>query len=255
MTGNKCYIYSRVSTKEQSNDVNGSFDTQLKVCTNYALTNNLAIKGVYNETCSARNVDNQKELKKLFTFIKRNYNEQIYILVSDTTRFSRDLIGCAKLFESFKDCDIIIISINDYVFYHVNNKLEHTNSQFLDKLLDSKKEGDRISQRAKLSYAKRKANGYTINIPYGKLRKVTPTGKYRLFNNQNEQKIIKKVIKLTTSGFSRPQIVKYLTDNNLTHRNGKPFTVSRISTIIKNYKVLQLKDTTTSIELMTSMEV
>lgn len=234
------YIYTRVSTEAQNvtNDNNSSLETQATVCKDFAKNNNLTVNGVYEEVCSGRISDNQKELLKVFNKIKKQSSDtRIYLLTADVTRFSRDVTGISKIFEncSLKDHDIVIHSVRDNVSYTTYDKKNHNNTEFINKLLDSQKEWDKISQRAKQAYQARKARGHTFTrIPYGKMRS---TSGYK--NNIVEKKIIKQILELKNQGYSRIDIVKYLHDNDIMKR-GKMFTLSAVNIIIKNNDMLSM---------------
>lgn len=230
------YIYTRVSTPEQNSNVdNNSIATQVNIATNYANSHNMEIAGIVSEVCSARSVKNQKELLKLFNTIKNNHKEQsVNILVLDVSRFTRDLIGIGRFFDDFKKYCLSIIAITDNVSYKTNIN-DNENTRFIEKLLDAKKESDKISQRCKISYQIRKEKGYRISVPYGKTR-VFKKNKYSYLNNKPEIKNINLIIRLRDRNLlSIKQIEQYLNSNNITHRNGKPFTYSRVKTIIHQH--------------------
>jgi DNA invertase Pin-like site-specific DNA recombinase len=230
------YIYTRVSTPEQNSNVdNNSIATQVNIATTFANNQGMEIAGITSEVCSARSVKNQKELLKLFNTIKNNHKEQpVNILVLDVSRFTRDLIGIGRFFDDFKKYHLSIIAITDNVIYKTNIN-DNENTRFIEKLLDAKKESDKISQRCKISYQIRKAKGYRIHVPYGKTR-VFKKNKYSYLNNKPEIKNINLIIRLRDRNMlSIKQIEQYLNSNNITHRNGKPFTYSRVKTIIHQH--------------------
>lgn len=227
------YIYTRVSTPEQNSNVdNNSIATQVHIASTFANSQGMEIMGIVSEVCSARYVSNQKELLKLFNTIKNNHKDnQVNILALDVSRFTRDLLGISEFFNEFKQYNISIIGIMDNVTFNTN-KNDNNNTRFLEKLFDAKKESDKISQRCKISYEMRKAKGYRINVPYGKTQ-VFKKNKYSCLNNKPEIKNINLILKLRERNMlSIKQIEQYLSNNNITHRNGKPFTYSRIKTII-----------------------
>lgn len=228
------YIYTRVSTPNQNSNVdNNSIETQISIASTYANSQNMEIVEIKSEVCSARNVQNQKQLIQLFNTIKKNYKyRSINILVLDVSRFTRDIFGIGKIFNDFKQYDISIIAITDNVFYKTNMN-DANNTRFYEKLLDARKESDKISQRCKISYQIRKQKGYSINVPYGKTQ-VFKTNKYSKITNKVETKNINLILKLRDRNLlSVKDIVNYLDCNNIKHRNGKPFTYSRVQTILK----------------------
>lgn len=228
------YIYTRVSTPQQNvNSDNNSIDTQMSIATDYAIQNNMEICNTVSEVCSAREVNKQKELVSLFKIIKNQHKYDIVnILVLDVSRFTRDLFGIGKYFGDLRDYNVTIIAITDNVRYKTNtNDIE--NIRFIERIVDAKKESDIISKRAKISYDYRKAKGYLINAPYGKTQ-VFKKDRYVRLTNKPEVKNINLILKLRSRNLlSINDIVNYLAINKITHRNGKPWTKSRVQTILR----------------------
>ncbi|MGB3946347.1 MAG: recombinase family protein, partial [Bacteroidia bacterium] len=57
---NNCVIYTRVSTKEQA-DNNLSLETQRKACDQFAIKNDLLVKGYFSGTYESAKNDERKE--------------------------------------------------------------------------------------------------------------------------------------------------------------------------------------------------
>jgi DNA invertase Pin-like site-specific DNA recombinase len=244
MNATKCYIYARVSTPAQNNNnhINSSLDTQQKICTEYAQLNNMHIQNYYSEICSARLVSNQEELQKVFNVIKRSYRDsRIYLLVQDVTRFSRDITGIGKIFESLENKNIVVHSIKDNVSYITNEKTNFLNTEFMTKLVDSQKEWNLISRRSKQSSENRKARGYKGREPYGKKIKICKKGNYKYVDNPMEKKVIQKILNLNYNGFSRKKIADYLNNKDITSRNGKPFSYQSVAYIVKKHDKMSMK--------------
>ena len=85
---NKCVIYTRVSSKEQA-DNNGSLETQMKYCEQYAISNKLEVVERFGGTYeSAQSDDNRKEFQRMLAYVKKNQKVRT-IIVYSLDRFSR----------------------------------------------------------------------------------------------------------------------------------------------------------------------
>ena len=85
---NMCVIYTRVSTKEQAEN-NFSLETQRKACDQFAIKNNLVVKGYFGGTYESAKNDERKEFNSMLSFVKRSKNKISTIIVYSVDRFSR----------------------------------------------------------------------------------------------------------------------------------------------------------------------
>ncbi len=85
---NLCVIYTRVSTKEQA-DNNLSLETQRKACDQFAIKNNLLVKGYFGGTYESAKNDERKEFNSMLSFVKRSREKISTIIVYSVDRFSR----------------------------------------------------------------------------------------------------------------------------------------------------------------------
>jgi site-specific DNA recombinase len=85
---NMCVIYTRVSTKEQA-DNNLSLETQRKACDQFAIKNNLVVKGYFGGTYESAKNDERKEFNSMLSFVKRSRDKISTIIVYSVDRFSR----------------------------------------------------------------------------------------------------------------------------------------------------------------------
>ena len=83
-----CVIYTRVSSKEQM-DTNQSLEWQKKYCLDYAIKNNLDIKGYFGGTYESAKSDERKEFTRMLKFVKASKEKILFILVYSLDRFSR----------------------------------------------------------------------------------------------------------------------------------------------------------------------
>ena len=75
-----CVIYTRVSSKEQM-DTNQSLEWQKKYCVEYAIKNQLNIKGYFGGTYESAKNDERKEFTRMLKFVKTCRQPIRYILV------------------------------------------------------------------------------------------------------------------------------------------------------------------------------
>lgn len=83
-----CVIYTRVSSKEQM-DTNQSLEWQKKYCMEYAIKNELSIKGYFGGTYESAKSDERKEFTRMLKFVKASKEKISFILVYSLDRFSR----------------------------------------------------------------------------------------------------------------------------------------------------------------------
>lgn len=81
-----CVIYTRVSTKEQA-DNNMSLETQRKACDQFAIKNNLIVKGYFGGTYESAKNDERKEFNNMLSFVKRSREKISTIIVYSVDRF------------------------------------------------------------------------------------------------------------------------------------------------------------------------
>ena len=95
-----CTIYCRVSSNKQSNYQEGhvSLEVQESVCREYEKKNNFLVKKVYRDVGSARNINNQYNLKQMIRKIVTGDT----ILFHDSTRFSRNTLQALKCLETLE---------------------------------------------------------------------------------------------------------------------------------------------------------
>lgn len=110
-----CVVYTRVSSKEQF-DSNNSIDTQIKLCQQFAINNNLKIIENFGATYeSAQSDQNRKEFNRMMEFIKSNSKLKIKkILVYNLDRFSRTGTSAIAIAEKlYKEHKIRVVSVSD----------------------------------------------------------------------------------------------------------------------------------------------
>jgi site-specific DNA recombinase len=88
VTGKDCVIYTRVSSKDQTENL--SLATQLKACTNYAEKLGYNIMATFGGTYESAETDERKQFVEMITFVKKYKGRIAHILVYSLERFSRN---------------------------------------------------------------------------------------------------------------------------------------------------------------------
>ena|SRR6185312_1497971 len=86
--GTNCVIYTRVSTKEQSQNL--SLATQRKACNHYAEKYGYSILATFGSTYESASTDERKEFQAMLSYVKKSQERISYIIVSSLERFSRN---------------------------------------------------------------------------------------------------------------------------------------------------------------------
>ena len=87
-TGKDCVIYTRVSSKDQAENL--SLSTQLKACTAYAEKMDYNIAATFGGTYESAETDERKQFTAMLSFVKKFKGKISYILVYSLERFSRN---------------------------------------------------------------------------------------------------------------------------------------------------------------------
>ena len=88
ISGTNCVIYTRVSSKEQSENL--SLSTQLKACNHYAERANYNVVAKFGGTYESAETDERKEFSAMITYVRKSKEKISYILVYSLERFSRN---------------------------------------------------------------------------------------------------------------------------------------------------------------------
>ena len=149
----KCVIYCRVSTKEQS------LEMQCMQCMKFAEENNFKIKDVIKEKRSARSFNNLKELRKI---IEENTN--ITILVYSIDRFCRNTKDALNLLSLLEYKNINLASVSE----NIDLSTASGRHSFRQRMSAAELESDLISERIKRTTGYKKELGHIGGrSPYG----------------------------------------------------------------------------------------
>ncbi len=109
--GNKCVIYTRVSTKDQA-DNNMSLTTQKKLCEQFCIKNNYEIIESFGGTYESAKTDERKEFKRMLAFIKKSKEKISQIIVYSIDRFSRSGANAIYIKEELKKQGVTIQAVS-----------------------------------------------------------------------------------------------------------------------------------------------
>lgn len=160
----KCITYLRFSSDGQSNS---SIERQQIITENWCTTNDVEILTTYqDEGYSARTFD-RPDIKKLFSFLSTNSNID-YLIVSDLTRFSRELGDAVNTVKNIQNTyQIKIVSAGRNAIYDVHEPTSYF-MMALEFLIGNTENLKRSSDINSGIYAAKKKEGrYLGAAPYG----------------------------------------------------------------------------------------
>lgn len=229
-------IYCRLSKQKNNIDVNNingtSLESQQEECLKFCRNNNLKVREIICEICSAykinKNGSKQKKLMEILNLITSND----ILIVWEISRFSRNIINGTRGMEIIRSRNAGIYIVNSRCGYPMTCEYY----DIINKIIYAQQESDIISERIKRSIKTKRENGSYIGSipPYGKKIIKNDDKKYSLDINYTEQFIIEKIIKLYNEGKKNSDISDNLNSNNILRRN-KKWTIYSIKRIINDH--------------------
>lgn len=113
-TGEKCYIYTRVSTEMQ---VDGySLDAQYDATKRYTDYQEMIVAGVYKEEGkSGKSIEGRPEFLKMFEDIKSKKDHVKFVIVFKLSRFGRNTADVLSSLEIMREYGVNLISVEDNI--------------------------------------------------------------------------------------------------------------------------------------------
>ena len=223
------YIYCRVSSKEQSNYIEGrtSLLVQEQEIRKFCTKNDIRVIDVVIEVYSARNMDKMSGLKHLCNIISPG--QKIYVY--DISRFSRNTHHALNILEELNNRQISVVSVTENISYDSPTG----RNQFRLQLCASNYFSDMCSQKVKASIIFRKERGdYIGSTPFGFTTEVDEKTHVRSkIQSPDEMKIIETIRKMDKNHSSRA-IVTALLNDGIKFRNKDP-TIASIMRIQKRF--------------------
>ncbi len=212
-TGNVCYTYDRVSSRDQM--INGnSLAWQFERLDEYAVKNNLVIKNRYGGTYESAKNDERKQFKIMLADISKDKTVSS-ILVYSYDRFSRSGANGIFLLDNLKKLGVKIIAVTQEVDSFTPTGNFQENLYLLLSKLDNDMRRDKSISGSKSMVKK----GYW---PYATPRGYTNTVKYatadkHIYIINDEGKMLRRAFEWKASGkFSNQQIVDKLALKGMT---------------------------------------
>jgi DNA invertase Pin-like site-specific DNA recombinase len=228
ITPGHVYGYTRVSTHRQATEKNG-LDYQYDLCENYS--KNVIKKNIFEfHTDVGSSYNNEFALKNLTKLVK-NMPTNSLILVSETSRLGRNTFQVFRLLREIINKKSYVISIAENLCF---NKTRLMNKQFYQKIIEAEKDSDLISIRVTNALSSIRARGGHIGMaPYG-YSKQRVNGLMILVSNDNEKKIIKKLIEKFNVVKNYFDVTCYLLKNKIMKRN-KYWSTSAVKDILTKF--------------------
>lgn len=125
-----CVIYTRVSSKEQM-ETNQSLEWQKKYCMEYAVKNQLDIKGYFGGTYESAKSDERKEFNRMLKFVRASKEKISYILVYSLDRFSRTGDSAIYIASELKKVGVNIMAVTQPIDTNSHAGALQQNIQFI----------------------------------------------------------------------------------------------------------------------------
>jgi DNA invertase Pin-like site-specific DNA recombinase len=264
----KGIIYARCSSIRQTHENNMSLETQVSICLEYCVKNNIIVTEIKKDIVPGHDIS-----KMSLNDIPDNFSN-IHIIIADPSRLSRNVADADIFLKRCTDKKITIHFPRDNLISDVLNY----RGKILGLVHDAYTETQIMSKRIKSSIQNRKKFGSYIGIaPFGyKINKIAGKGTIsfirKLFKDDSEQKIIEiikklyygtekikslelliqkislnnkiklnffdntKIKKLYYGNISINSIVDFLNENNILKR-GKEWTYNSVLRIINNLNI------------------
>lgn len=237
-------IYTRVSTKEQS-DNNMSLETQRKTITDYVERTGRIILGSFGGTYESAKTDGRKEFMRMLDFIKKSKGSVNEIMVYALDRFSRTGGAAIKLATDLREkYGVIINAVTQPVDTSNPSGVLSQGMHLLFSEFDNKLRGQRVVAGLK---AKFEAGIWSVKPPQG-YDSVKINGERKLVVNE-EGKLIANAFQWKIDGLRNIEIVERLKALGLKKMNkmqvqrilSNPFYCGMIAHGMLNGKVIEGK--------------
>jgi site-specific DNA recombinase len=205
MTGKYCVVYTRVSSKEQTE--NHSLEWQKKYCVEYANKNNLSILGFFGGTYESAKNDERKEFNRMMRQLKMYKEPVAYILVYSLDRFSRSGENAIYIASELKKKGIHVVSVTQPVDVYSSAGSFQQNIQFIL----SKFDNDQRRQKSVDGMREKLRRGEWVGaVPTGYSYDRTHGTKQQVIVINQTGKLIRKAFYWKMEGVKNPEIVERL---------------------------------------------
>ena len=206
-TGNFCFSYDRVSSKDQMIHGN-SLVWQYERIDDFATKNNYQIKKRYGGTYESAKTDERKEFQRMLEDVKKDKSIST-ILVYSYDRFSRSGANGIFLLENLKKLGVKIVAVTQDVDSTTPTGNFQQNLYMLLSKLDNDMRKDKSVSGTK-SLLQKGYWPYSTPRGYTNLNKFTTADKHNYIVNEEGKILRKAFIWKATGKFSNKQIVEKL---------------------------------------------
>ena len=225
----RCYLYTRVSTDKQEEE-GYSLPEQEARLKEYAEKHSMEVVETFCEKgVSGKNIEDRDEYKAMMKRLRVDADEVGYVLVTDITRFGRNLADTVNGIEDMQEVDAYLISVKE----NLDSSDPQNKAMIQMMAVWAEMERSRILERTMAGrMQKAKQGGWNGGFaPYGyELYKEKPTDKGELRINEEEAPVIREIFRLyVQEGYGCRKIANYLNASGkkkIIRQNG---TVDRFS--------------------------
>lgn len=235
----RCYIYTRVSTGMQAEEGYSLAEQKLRLEAEAAARGMHVVDIFPEEGASGKNIDGRPQFQEMMRRIETGTENVGYVLVSDLSRFGRNMADTVNAIEDMQEYDTYLISTKEQL-----DSSDPANKAMLQMFaVWAEMERTRILDRT-MAGRRQKARQGGWNggfAPYGyKLVKDKPTDTGRLEIDETEAPVIREIFRLyTESAMGCRRIANWLNDTGHVKKIRQNGTVDRFSehfvrTVIEN---------------------
>lgn len=213
-------IYCRKSRKTSNNEL--SFSGQQDACVEFCNINGLNILNIVHETVSAKNMELMTNLCDLI----ENITSNTLLVVSDVSRFSRNVMQGLKTIDSLLDKNCTIFSVLNNCCYNDNH---FNRNQFRLFLNNAEFESDQIAERINRSLKHRRKVGSKIGrCKFGYSCHYIKGGIRKEKLNKHEQKIISMIKNMINNENKTPSEIANILNNKGLNFREKEWNSNRV---------------------------
>ncbi len=218
--------YIRISSEIQKEGV--SLATQREKIEAYCALNDFALKGIVEDTVSAKNLK-RPGFQRIMQLAEAREIDAVVCYKLD--RCFRNTLDCLQTTKQFDKWGVGFNSITE----SINTKSPMGKFFFVLLSALAEMERDLISERTIAALEHRKANGFKNGGSYCKFGfDADPDGK--LIPNKKEQRIIRRILKLHCQDVNYTEIARRLNKKGYTTKSGKAWSPQTTRSIILSEK-------------------
>jgi len=221
----KAVIYARYSS---SNQTEQSIEGQVRVCTEYAKSNDLELVGTYVDRAISGRTDNRPDFLRMIADSSKNIFDAI--IVYKTDRFARNKYDSAIYKNKLRKNGI-------QIHYAAESIPGGPEGIILESLMEGLAEyySAELSQKIQRGKHESALKGRVLgSIPLGYVS--GPDKTYHI--DPDKAKVVRTIFELYNEGIATIEICKTLNARGERTAAGRPFTKSSLSSIIKNVKYI-----------------